>query len=346
MNRAAIIALRSHRRTTAITGTAPAMSTWGESLAQGSAAGGPGPLWFPNQIATDVGAVWGRTISMYNGGYGGQRTEGVSARQGGRPGVLNAFTVPAGTTAVTFTFSNGVDVLGNAVQQTPIPVKVGTVNPIAGLLTKLNNGNPSADNWPFQFTRAVAGTARAIIAGETMTFDVGTEHRADGHIIWTGHNNKTVQPGTGGTVNMVTAVQGFIQNMVDFIQPPTGDTLKRYVVCGLITTNPANAPPGTTQAQIDALFADVATVNAQLSTRFGSHYLSMLDYIASKQALVDAGVITAAENPSALDQQGIDGGWPPQSLAAPLGNPHLNAAGNRVLGQRVANRIIAEDWRI
>ncbi len=318
----------------------PPLSSWGESLLQGSSAGAE-PLWFPSQIASILGNYYNQNVTNYNGGYGGQRTEGIAARQGGRPGVMNAFSLPA-SGGITVEFSNGIDVLGNALQQTPIPVVLHTSPTVAGKLSKVDNGQASADNWPFRFTRDSSGSAIFVPAGTLMRFNTGDTYRKTGQVIWTGHNNRNVQPGTGGSANMTTFVDPAIQQMVNWIQSPAGGAVPRYVVCGLITADPVYFRT-LTQAEINQLFADVDTVNAQLSSRFGANFLPFLSYIASKQALVDAGIITASQNPSVEDQKGIDGGYPPRSLQNGI---HLNADGNRILAQRVANHIIGKNWLV
>lgn len=347
-------------------GRMPPMRTVGDSLSHGGAAGGPGgkpegptnppSKWFPYVIQSYLSDYYDENVVMHGDGYGGERVEGTGFKQGGRPGILNAFTVPAsggvtilaqndkpfGAPANPGMFSNGIDVNGNDLQQNAYSVTIGAgATAIQGKLTKVDNGKPRAVDWSYRFTRNNAGSAVNIAAGTLMRFDDAAVYRDHAYVIFCGHNNKKVDPGVGAPENM-DLVPAMIQEMVDYITAPTGQ-VPRYVVCGMITADPIYYGTAT-QAEIDWLLAKVDSVNADLQRRFSKNYVDLRDYLASKQALVDVGVITASQSPSREDQKGIDGRYPCRSLQA-VGNPHLGELGNKAIGERVGRHVVGQNWR-
>lgn len=308
----------------------PDLAAWGDSLTA--------QIGYTNAIASMMNVAYGQTVDVYRGGRGSQRSEGIAARQGGRAPLVNAVTIPANG-VVTVSFTNQIDFMNNYNNN---PENLGcTLAGIPGMLSR-QSGASNVDCWPFRFTRNAGATTGTVVAsGTAMTMDTATLYRQRGHIIRIGHNNRNPRPCTGGTVNMRTSTGPIAQQMYDYATAPAGETARACVV-GLITADPALLRFGYTQAEIDQLFADVDYVNADLLTRFGADYCPLLSYLASKQALVDAGIITAAQEPSTVDQQGIDGGYPPKSLQDGI---HLNAAGQKVTGEYVGNWIVGLDWR-
>lgn len=327
----------------------PNVAVWGDSLSNQ-------PLYWQT-IQSDLRAFYGQGTTVHSGGVGAQRSEGIAMRQGGVPGRLNAFTLPA-SGAVTISFSNMIDVLNSDVDPAVISgigAWVGNVNPVHGKLSRVDNGSTStgggADCWPYRFTRDTSGVVRAVAAGENMTLDTADTYRQGGHVVRLGHNNRNTRPCTGGTSNLRATTYNYNRACYDWVTAPAGET-PRCIVVGLFTADPANLPlgfPGR-DAYIEEQKADVAFCNNQAAVGFGDDYCDIISYVASKQALVDAGIITAAQNPSIEDQKGIDGGYPPRSLQQPtsLTQPwgiHLNDAGQTVSGRFVAKKIIAQDWR-
>ncbi len=306
----------------------PDLAAWGDSLTN--------QIGYTDAIISTMSVAYGQTVDVYRGGRGSQRSEGIAARQGGRSALVNAVTLPA-TGAATLSFTNQVDFMNNYQQ---IPENLGcTLAGIPGVLSRTATAG-DVDCWPFVFTRNTTGVVTSIAAGTALIMDTAGLYRQRGHIIRIGHNNRNARPCTGGTVNMRTSTGPIAQQMYDYVTAPVGETA-RAIVVGLITANPATLSFGYTQAEIDQLFADVAFVNGDLSTRFGVNFCPLLPYIASKQALVDGGIITAAQNPNSADQAAIDGGYPPPSLSEGI---HLNPAGQRVTGEFVANQVVSLNW--
>lgn len=233
--------------------------------------------------------------ASFNGGWGGQVSQQIAARQGGVPALLTVTgnQIPAsGSVAVT------------AIVHTPVSSTVGgtwqgTLAGVPGALFVDGSGNHT-------FTRTTAGTVVAAPAGTRFISTDGASNRARKFTIEVGRNDfKTTPPAemVASIRAMINYVPGAKQGFVFDISP--------------WDTEPMPAAPGSSRDKLNIL-------NAAIAAAFPEYYLPVFQMLRTADAAAAAGITFTAQ-----DQTDITNGVTPTSFRFDGG--HLNAAGGTAL---------------
>jgi hypothetical protein len=243
---------------------------WGDSLTAG-AGGTP----FPTTLATRTGK------DHYNGGWGGQVTTQIAARQGGVPArvTLAGNTIPA-SGAVTVT----------SITRSPLTDGGSRLGFIAGV-----EGTLSLSGTTHTFTRSVAGDAVTIDESAYFTPWHGDTYRHRTVTIWTGRNDFL-------TVDR-TQIVASIQQMIDYLSPQ----VRRVIVMEVLpweseTTGTAN------RTALDSL-------NDLLAATFAPYWLPIATWLRTDEAATAAGITFTAD-----DETDMANGVTPRSLRADAGH--------------------------
>lgn len=299
----------------------PTIACWGDSLTYGQGATKQENA-YPEVLAQLSGC------QVYNMGVPGETAMTIAARQGAAEIVLpEGFTIPSvGSVEIPL-----ADIVmdGKTVHYLPtenngkvIPrnAELGGWNPvtICGVKGVLTVGVDSTV-WPrmlswARFTRAQAGTKVQVEAGEKLLC-YGQSVEADVNVFFTGTNggwntgNTVAEDNPGDAEDLAALIQSQIA------KTPNPD---QYVVVGLIGGNEA----------------DWVQTKQILQDAFGEHYLDVKSYLASEQALRDAGMV-----PTEQDRTDLAEGRVPTSLRTD--SVHLNDAGYRLLAQKIYQKMMA-----
>lgn len=286
------------------------IACWGDSLTYGRNQGTD--CSYPKVLAELTG------LEVYNMGVGGETATTIAARQGALDIVIDkAFTIPADKTPVEITFKSSD---GGVV--TPRNASTGgwnpcTINGVEGTLSISINTEvwPRVLNWA-KFTRTTPGTAVSVSAG-TKLVPQAQSVNGDINIFFTGTNGGWTPANTNANDNSTEDVAA----LVALIQKQIANTKSdKYVVIGL--TN------GGTYAW-DSL-------NAALAQAFGNRFLDAKAYLASMQALNDAGIV-----PTETDLQFLGEGKIPLSLnCSPEDTTHLSDVGYTLLAKQVYQKLL------
>lgn len=232
---------------------------WGNSLTQGNGSTAS------HDYLTVLAAALRRT--SYNGGYPGQTSTQILARQGGSPALLTVTgdQIPASGAVTVTAFS--VDVLiygdGSGAQNT-----TGTLAGISGTLARAGGGG-------YTFTRTSGGSITACPAGTPFIPDVATTYRAKLQVLEMGRNNYA----SGAQV------QADIAAAVAYL---TGN----YLVKSVLTAQDEGIGTGA--------YTTITALNAALSATYGSRFVDVtspptvsemaaLGYSPNAQDLIDIG---------------------------------------------------------
>jgi len=290
------------------------IACWGDSLTYGRNQGTS--YSYPVGLANLTG------LTVYNMGVGGETSTTIAARQGALDIVISEdFVIPADKTPVEIKFeaSNGGVV-------TPRNVNAGGWNPcvingVEGTLSvEVNNTVwPRVLNWA-KFTRKTAGEEVAVSAGDKLV-PYAHSVKGDVNIFFTGTNGGWTAANTTANDNSDADVYA----LIDLIETQIAHSgSKKFVVIGL-TSGGATAWDNT---------------NAKLKDAFGENFLDVKPYLASEQALADAGI-----TPTDTDLAYIAKGQIPKSLYCDdTDETHLSDVGYSLLAQKVYDKLIALDY--
>ena len=301
------------------------VACWGDSLTQGKHAlydngdirDTTGTAQKTGEITTaypeELAKLTGYTV--HNMGVGGETATTIAARQGALDILTTeTFIIPAGVSAVDIDFkaSNGGVVI-------PRGVNSGGWSPctIAGVEGKLSVA--ATGNAPYQisratFTRTTAGEAVVVPAG-TKIIPEAHKMEADVNVFFMGTNG-------GWTINHTTVNDNSdadCEALVELYRMQIAKAGKsKYIVVGLTW--------GYTNANDN--------INNHLREAFGDNFLDLKAYLASEQALVDAGI-----TPTEEDLARIAGGHVPTSLIFSDG-VHFTSAGYTLIAQQVYQKML------
>lgn len=291
------------------------VACWGDSLTFGQGA----TDW---QTKSYPGTLQGYLPDMkvYNMGIGGETSMTIAARQGGVIMKLDDdITIPADRTEVEIKFSayNSDGTYAGVItprSNTRAGWELVTIAGIEGTLTY--ETNTSKDPYTLNsahFTRKEAGEAVDVDAGTVcVPSSVKTAHEADINIFFTGTNG-------GWNANNTLPYDSEADDLISLTDKMIAKTKdpSKYIVIGLIR--------GGTGSN--------AKTDAAMMAAYGNHFIDAKSYLASEQALIDAGI-----TPSETDKSYIlEGKIPPSLLHTDMG--HLNDAGYKLLGQLVYGKM-------
>lgn len=289
------------------------VACWGDSLTYGEGTADPAAEAYPAVLSDLTG------YSVENMGVGGETSTTIAARCGGVDMLLDEdITITADCSPVPITFS-AYDKDGSyAGHIAPRDTSLGGWTPctIAGVKGKLNI--VINDTWPrtvksATFVRNEQGEEIRVpkkTAIYPSSLDVMAN--ADINIFFTGTNGGWDSENTLPNEDKADSLVGITDKMIE-----RAKNKDKYIVIGLIR--------GGTN--------DTAKTDNALRTAYGEHYLNVKEYLASEQALTDAGI-----TPTDEDLNYIAAGKIPVSLLhTDLG--HLNAAGYRLMAGKVYEKM-------
>ena len=243
-----------------------AWAIWGDSLVAGG---------WPAILATLCG------LPVYNGGWGGQGSSQIAARQGGVPARVTVAnnTIPAsGAVAVTSVLNNPLSDAGS---------RQGALAGVSGVLSMVGG--------TLAFTRAVAGVAIECPAYSYFTPADGVAY-ADRHVaIWSGRNSFK------GTVPAV--IVALIRGMIDYLTP----RVKRVIVMSI--------PPWVGEEYGQGFRTQLDNCNAAIAAAFPEYWLDISAWLRTAEAATAAGIALTAD-----DLVDIANGLTPRSLRSDAGH--------------------------
>lgn len=252
----------------------------GDSLTYGYGAS-PGSTDYPTVLTK----LCGKTV--YNLGVSGESTDEILARQGGFPAIINPVIIPADTSNVEITFIGTVNIGGE--NTTLLRKDSGKlVNPV---IIDGVEGNISASNNKYYFTRLKDGTAHEVKRPQYVITKEMREHKDDIQIIFMGTNGGWMITADDAETR-IKKLTSQIDMMIDY------NTSKKYIIIGMHYFYSWVLYNGLTKEQLE---------NAML-LKYGNHYINLRKYMI-KYGLADAG-LTATEK----DTEAINNGNVPPSL--------------------------------
>lgn len=252
----------------------------GDSLTYGYGAS-PGSTDYPTVLTK----LCGKTV--YNLGVSGESTDEILARQGGFPAIINPVIIPADTSNVEITFIGTVNIGGG--NTTLLRKDSGKlVNPV---IIDGVEGNISASNNKYYFTRLKAGTAHEVKRPQYVITKEMREHKDDIQIIFMGTNGGWMITADDAETR-IKKLKSQIDMMIDY------NTSKKYIIIGMHYFYSWVLYNGLTKEQLE---------NAML-LKYGNHYINLRKYMI-EYGLSDAG-LTATEK----DTEAINNGNVPPSL--------------------------------
>lgn len=308
----------------------PELSCWGDSLTYG--VGGNG-VTYPDQLSQLLG------IRVYNGGVIGERTSGISARQGGRVPVATFPTpsepLPAGTFKIYLDATQPFFAKTQVIQEEG--TLVGTVGAVRGVLSKRDY---SWEFNPYYFSRSDGGSA--LPAAGLLHFAVTTEQDAPAQIFWGGHNDLRLiygptpaEPERGEVFRQI--VLDNIRLMTEGAEARPGPT--RYLVLSPLNGKKAGNGSTTNGRKTDYYKNVVEIVNPALAAEHGSeHYLDVRTWLVN-DALAYGGI-----TPTTQDLKDLKEDIPPSSLTVRGQDPHLNPIGYTLLASYLRDNLVRLGW--
>lgn len=252
----------------------------GDSLTYGYGAS-PGSTDYPTVLTK----LCGKTV--YNLGVSGESTDEILARQGGFPAIINPVIIPADTSNVEITFIGTVNIGGG--NTTLLRKDSGKlVNPV---IIDGVEGNISASNNKYYFTRLKDGTAHEVKRPQYVITKEMREHKDDIQIIFMGTNGGWMITADDAETR-IKKLTSQIDMMIDY------NTSKKYIIIGMHYFYSWVLYNGLTKEQLE---------NAML-LKYGNHYINLRKYMI-EYGLADAG-LTATEK----DTEAINNGNVPPSL--------------------------------
>lgn len=266
-----------------------AITRWGDSLTAQS-------------DATYLETLTGMTV--YKLGAGGETTVNIAGRMGALPLMVQPFTIPADTSAVTVGIK---DCNGN--QAGIMRLNSPGINPVVidgveGTLSIVQDSGASP-TWSYTFARTLAGTSKTISRPVKLITESMRNRLNDIAVIWAGTND-------GIQTYNVNLLIDKIRSMVNSIKSAD----KKYIVLGLTKCENMSGLP---------------TVNQYLAYAFGEHYLELSKY------LLEFGLSDAGITPTAQDTTDISNNTVPTSLRSD--STHLNDAGQQIVSNLINRKL-------
>lgn len=306
-----------------VTDTEMTIACWGDSLTLGQGSTNAfttGENSYPAVLAELTGET------VYNLGVGGETSTTIAGRQGAVDMVFTEdFTIPeAGSVEIPLAYVE-VDgekqyYIATADDGKVVPRDTSramwnpvTINGIEGVLSVNVNTELSMRMLnSATFTRSEAGDRVNVKKGDKLE-TAASELNADINIFFTGTNGGWNVNNTKPSDNTADAA-----DLVELIKKQIAKTKdpSKYIVIGL-----TNGSAGKWKV-----------TNAALKEAFGNNFLDAKAYLATEQALIDAG-ITATEQ----DKADIAEGTIPTSLR--VDTAHFNDAGYSLLAKLVHNKL-------
>ena len=246
-------------------------------------------------------------IPLYNSAVPGETPVNIACRIGAlRPKLsVPGGTLPADASRVAATLTSGETFKAGSDAAPNIGSFTGRYRGVDVTLRFRETGG-------WTIARAAAGSAVAIPTGSwEFVSSENKGHRGDIALFWAGRNNIN---------DLVAWTQKMVDHMVGFTP--------RFLVLSVIT----GAGEGTGNTGHTAIVA----ANAALAAAFPDNYIDI------RRHLIDNGLAQAGIAPTSQDTADIAADTVPASLRGD--QIHLNAAANRVVARKVAERIIAQKW--
>lgn len=273
------------------------ITAWGDSQTGQTFDGQKG--WV-DEFARQLGLT--QPDGAYNRGFPGETSVAVAAKSGAVPAVWTAGgTIPADG-PVTMLLKDHVDLMR---WWAPMPCTLAGVH---GTLTRHPDGNgaPTLDH-PATFTRDVAGAAVVVPPNTPLISDWSATTRGNMTIIMSGRNNS----GAGAADRVIADTRAMVEHLTALD--------RKWLVL----------------SQINGSYRDA--INAANKTAYGPRYINVLGYLASAQAMADAGIA-----PTAQDNTDIAAGNVPTSFY--VDGTHLNGVGLITMGKYLAQIITGKEW--
>lgn len=256
---------------TRLESTSNIIACFGDSLTQGAPV--YGAKAYPGKLQT----LLGNSYQVINQGIGGETAQGILARQGSMPAVVQPFTIPADTTAVDITLKNSIN--ANVLwPQNQLDMKVNpvTINGIEGTLTESTD---ESNIYHYKFTRSVAGD-EVVVDRPALLQTAQSKVYADAiQILWFGQNGTWTD-----AEELVSMYRAAVRHL----------KTDRYLVIGLSSDTAAVREP----------------LEKKMQYEFGERYINIRKYLV-EYGLTDAG-LTATDNDTSQIAQGLV----PESLRA------------------------------
>lgn len=252
----------------------------GDSLTYGYGAS-PGSTDYPTVLTK----LCGKTV--YNLGVSGESTDEILARQGGFPAIINPVNIPTETNTVEITFSSNINIGSN----NTVLLRKASNNLVNPVVIDGVEGNISASNNKYYFTRLEDGTAHEIKHPQYVITKEMREHKDDIQIIFMGTNGGWMITADDAETR-IKKLTSQIDMMIDY------NTSKKYIIIGMHYFYSWVLYNGLTKEQLE---------NAML-LKYGNHYINLRKYMI-EYGLADAG-LTATE----ADTEAINNGNVPPSL--------------------------------
>lgn len=296
----------------------PTIGVWGASITAGQG----GINSYPGTIASLSG------YNVYNMGIGGETQTTIAARQGGLDIKLTKdVTIPAsGSVNIEFAAYNkddgeyaGIVTPRSSTGAGWNPVKIAGVEGTLAveILSVDANGK---EVWP-RILKSAIFTRKA--PGEAVNVPAGTLMTVDGHSLKTDITIFTVSSNGGWTSENTTAKDAQYDGLINLLDRSIANCKypEKILVVGL-----------TTQTN-----KHWNQVHAALRAKYGEKFLDVRSYLASEQALIDAGI-----TPTELDRQLVAVGQIPPSLISnyPADPVHMNSAGYKIMGTHVYEYLV------
>lgn len=240
---------------------------WGDSLTYTDYSGIPG-AW-----VTQLAALTGRI--HFNGGWSGQTTDQIAARQGGLPSMITVEgnTIPA-SGSVSVTLAN------------PKPVRQAASRFVMGTLAGIPGKFQEVTSNVVTFTRTSAGVATSCPPGTLFLPDDAPAYADRTVTIWTGRNDVyTATP---------AAIVERIRAMIQYLTP----RVKRIMVLEI--------PPSETSTATHSL---LLAMNNAIKAAFPEQWVPIATYLRSPEAATAAGITFSTD-----DQADIAAGITPRSF--------------------------------
>jgi hypothetical protein len=275
------------------------VAAWGDSLTAST-----GTNWPGTTLATRLG------IPVSNMGVSGMGTMDIALRQGGLKPLItvsgNSIPASGPVTVTAISPSTGWRVNG-----TGSFTRTGTLAGVVGTLSH----DLVADTWTFTRTTAAVSATPCPAGSEFVGTSLLANHERMISIFWTGRNSldalSRIPEATAAMVGVLTT------------------SPKRFLVLSM--TNTSSEIQGSTN------LTNILAMNAGLASAYPSNYLDIRSYLASSQALTDAGI-----SPTPQDTTDLSNNVIPTSLRND--STHLNAAGYARVAHKVADFIEAKGW--
>ncbi|MBA3524775.1 MAG: hypothetical protein H0T85_09545 [Geodermatophilaceae bacterium] len=315
---------------TAAHAAGPDLACWGDSLTYG--VGGAG-VTYPDELSKLL------KLKVYNGGVIGERTSGISARQGGRVPVATFPTpsepLPAGTFKVFLDSKQPFYAKTQVVQEEgTLDCTIGSVR---GVLAKRDY---SWEFNPYYFTRADG--ANVLPPAGQLRFDVSTEQYAPTQIFWGGHNDlRLIYGPTPSDRDRGDVFREIVYDNTRLMTDAASATQQpdRYLVLSMLNGKFAGNGSTTTGKPTDYYKNVVLLVNPQLAAEHGpQHYLDVRTWLVN-DALAYGGI-----TPTAQDEKDLREDIPPSSLTVRGQDPHLNSVGYTLLARYLAENLVRLGW--